>query len=154
MISSIGPELRSSLFVSDLGPRKRDAALLEMARRAMAVGIARDAGVVHRALLQRERFGTTAIGRGVALPNARSIAVTEPGLAVARSRRGIDWGAPDDEAVHLILLLLSPAETALGQHHDLLARLVAAVRSARARQRLLEAVDSAAVVNVLREALP
>ena len=154
MISSIGPALRSSLFISDLGLRKRDAALLEMARRTMASGIARDAGVVHRALLHRERFGTTAIGRGVALPNARSIAVTEPALVVARSRRGIDWGAPDDAAVHLILLLVSPAETSLSQHHDLLARLVAAIRPSRARQRLLEAVDCVAVANVLREALP
>jgi mannitol/fructose-specific phosphotransferase system IIA component (Ntr-type) len=154
MITSFGPTLRSSLFIADLGVRKRDAALHELTRRAAAHGPVRDSDIAHRALLQRERLGSTAVGRGIAFPNARSITVAEPCLAFARSRRGIDWGAPDGEPVHLVFLLLMPPETAVTHHHEALARVAAAVRSTRARQKLLEASGADEVASLLREAMP
>lgn len=153
MISSIGPMLRTSLFVADLGPRKRDAALLEMARRAGAHGAVRDPDVVLRALLLRERLGPTALGRGLAVPNARSIASIEPALIAARSRRGIEWGAPDGEPVHLVLALLVPPEVPAAQFLEWLGQIAGAARPARARAKLMEA-PAAAAAALLRELIP
>ena len=39
--------------------------------------------------LLRERVGCSALGKGVALPHARSVAVRSMRLIVARSRRGV-----------------------------------------------------------------
>jgi mannitol/fructose-specific phosphotransferase system IIA component (Ntr-type) len=153
MISSIGPTLDPTLFIADLGTRKRDSALLEMARRACAQGAVCEIEVVHHALLMRERLGTTAVGRGIAIPNVRSIAVTEPCLVVARSRRGVEWAAADSDPVHVMLMLLSPAEFPVAHHLDLLARVVTAARASRARQKLLDAESAADAAAVLREVL-
>jgi len=153
MISSIGPTLDPTLFIADLGVRKRDSALLEMTRRACAQGAVCEVDVVHHALLLRERLGTTALGRGLAVPNVRSIAVTDPCLVVARSRRGVDWAAADSDPVHVVLLLLSPAEFSLAHHVDLLARVITAARAPRARVKLLDAESAVDAATVLREVL-
>ena len=92
---TLGPELHLSLVIPDLAHRRRDSALLEMIRRAHEAGAVRDPDMLRATLLLRERLGSTAVGRGVALPNARSLLVHEARLVVGRSRRGIDWGAVD-----------------------------------------------------------
>jgi len=138
-ISIVPSVLHPAQFILDLGPRKKEAALQFMLTRAHASGGVRQIDPVHDALLMRERLGSTAIGKGVAVPHGRALAVVEPRLIVARSTRGIEWGAADALPVQLVLLALSPAETSLAAHMDWLARVIAAVRPARTRTRLIEA---------------
>jgi len=153
MAITIAPTVRSTtLFVPELGPRKKDSALHYLVARAAAAGIVREPDAVQDALALRERLGATAIGKGVAIPNARSLGIIEPQLVFARSTRGIDWGAPDELPVHLVLLALSPAETSLDAHLDFVARLAAATRLSRQRTRLLEATDGDAVAALVRSA--
>ena len=149
----VGPELHPSLVIPDLGLRGKEAALLDRARRARDAGRARDPERVRAALLVRERWGSTSPGRGMAFPNARSLLVDEVCIVLARSRRGIDWAAPDEEPVHLIVLLLSPAETSVEVHHEALTRIVTGVKPARVRTRLLEAQGAEAIAALAREAI-
>ena len=152
MTTSIGSSVHGlSLCIPELGPRKRDTVFQELAAHAQRSGVVRDAALLHQTLCLRERLGSTCIGKGVALPNARSIAVIEPRLIVARSRRGIDWKAADGAVVQLVLAVLSPAEQTVDAHHDLLARAFAAVRLQKHRTRLLEAPDAAAMAALMRE---
>jgi mannitol/fructose-specific phosphotransferase system IIA component (Ntr-type) len=152
MTTAIGlPILDSSLFIPELRPKKKESALHEMATRALEIGAVRDPDLLHETLVMRERLATTGVGKGVAIPNARSIAVVEPRLFVARSRRGIAWGAHDGQLVHLVLLALSPSEVSEEAHHDLLARALGAVRLQRSRQKLLDAPGFDAVATILRE---
>jgi nitrogen PTS system EIIA component len=153
MAITIGPELHLSLIIPDLGHRRKDSALLEMTRRAQERGTVRDAELLRATLLLRERLGSTAVGRGVALPNARSLFVNEPGLVVGRSRRGIDWSAADGMPVQLVMLLLSPPDVPPDLHHEMLARVAAAVKPVRLRTRLLDAGDADAMAVRLREAM-
>ena len=60
------------------------------------------------ALLGRERFGTTAIGEGIALPHVVSDVIDQPIAALGLSREGIDFASLDGEPVHLCYLLLLP----------------------------------------------
>jgi mannitol/fructose-specific phosphotransferase system IIA component (Ntr-type) len=87
----------------------------------------------------------------VALPHARSLTVTRPQVVIGRSRRGIDWSAPDGMPVTLILLALTPGEWSEEAHHALLARVSAVARLQRKRQRLLDATSFADVADVLGE---
>lgn len=153
MTTSIGLELHPSLVIPDLAHRKKESALLEMVRAAHTLGVLEDPELVRATLLVRERLGGTAIGRGVALPNARTLFVDEQRLIVARSRRGIDWSAPDASPVQLVLLLLSPPECPPEGHHETLLRLAQAVRTARMRTRLLDADAAELFTTRLREAL-
>jgi len=87
----------------------------------------------------------------VAVPNIRSIAVLEPRLVVARSRRGIDWKAPDTVPVKLVFLVLTPADSSLDMHYDSVSRAVAFARLQRHRQRLIDAESARAMAAVLRD---
>jgi mannitol/fructose-specific phosphotransferase system IIA component (Ntr-type) len=78
------------------------------------------------------------VGHGFAVPNARSLLVTRPVLLLGRSRHGVDWGAADGAPARVIVLVISPAEMSAPCHVDAVARVVAATRAARARQRLFE----------------
>src|SRR2546421_149374 len=138
-ISIVPSVLHPAQFILDLGPRKKEAALQLMLTRAHASGAVRQIDPVHDALLTRERLGSTAIGKGVAVPHARALAVVEPRLVIARSTRGIEWGAQDGLPIQLVLLALSPAETPLAAHIDWLARVIAAGGPARPRARPVEA---------------
>lgn len=61
-----------------------------------------------RGLLQRESTMTTYLGAGVALPHVRVKMERRYVLAIGRSRSGVRYdGTKDDEAVHLILMLIA-----------------------------------------------
>ena len=111
MISAFGAaQLDPSLYIPELKVRRKPAVLEELVRIAAHAGVVREPEVLCASLGVRERLFGTGIGKGVAVPHLRSIAVIEPRLVIARSRRGLAWGASDGAAVQLVLLVLSPAE--------------------------------------------
>ena len=61
------------------------------------------------ALKDRERIGSTALGKGVALPHAELAGDIRRFMLFARLHRAIDFGAQDDEPVDLVFLVLWPA---------------------------------------------
>lgn len=142
--------LDPTLYIPDLTTAGKEAALAELVSRAHQAGVVRGPEPLLDLLVMRERLGSTAIGKGVALPHARSLTVHRWQLVVARSRRGIDWDAPDELPVTLILLTLTPGEWGEEAHHALLGRVAALARPQRNRQRLLDAAGFEDVASVLR----
>jgi PTS system fructose-specific IIA component/PTS system nitrogen regulatory IIA component len=64
---------------------------------------------VIRAVMKRERLGSTGIGAGLAVPHVKqSPHVPKIMGAFGRAPEGIEFGAIDGEPVHLLFLLLSP----------------------------------------------
>ena len=153
-ITTVAPVFDSSLFIPELRTRRKESVLNELVQRARLAGAVRDADSLLELLMLRERLGSTALGKGVAVPNARSLAVVEPRLLVARSRRGLEWDAPDGLPVSLVLLTLSPSELSDEAHHGFVARAVGLSRLQRNRQRLLEAESVDAVATLVREVAP
>jgi mannitol/fructose-specific phosphotransferase system IIA component (Ntr-type) len=148
------PVLDSSLYIPELKARTKESGLAQLVTVAHRSGAVRGAGQLLELLRLRERLGTTALGKGVAVPHARSLTVDRPSLVVARSHRGVEWDAPDGLPANLFLLVLSPGEWGEEAHHAFLARAVGAARLQRNRQRLLEAESFDDVAGVLREAHP
>ncbi len=81
-----------------------------------------DPGPVLRALTRREQAGSTALGNRFAIPHARIAGIDEPVTLLIRLAAGIEFQAPDHEAVDLFLFILVP----LDDHHAHL-QLLAAV---------------------------
>lgn len=125
----------------DLRHRRRDGALKQLIELALARGTVRDAAWALQALLRRERIVSTSPGKGIAVPNARSISVVRPWLGLARSARGVEWPSADDEPVHLVLCVLSPAGISLERHRARVASALHAVRLQKQRHWLLGAVE-------------
>jgi nitrogen PTS system EIIA component len=79
--------------------------------RAGAIPAAQEAEIL-AAVLHREELGTTAIGRGVAVPHARHPAITKVVATIGFSPAGMDFDSLDRKPVHLLVLVLSPLDAA------------------------------------------
>jgi len=78
--------------------------------------------IVFDALLERERLGSTGLGRGIALPHARLPQVARTVAAFIQLTDGVDFDAVDGQPVDLAFAMLVPNE-ATEEHLQLLARL-------------------------------
>lgn len=68
-----------------------------------------EANVILDALIERERLGTTGVGRGVALPHTRLIGLNKIFCAFMKTAP-IDFESVDGKLVDLVFLLLVPEE--------------------------------------------
>ena len=152
MVGTIAPSIfDSSLYIPDLKVRRKESVLHEMVECAHRAGAVTSAEPLHRLLALRESLGATSPGRCIAVPAARSLVVPEPRIVVARSRRGIEWGAGDGLPVQLVFLVLSPSDCGDSVHLDLIARIAAAARPVRSRQKMLEGPGFEPIASTLRE---
>ena len=87
-----------------------------------AAGNITDQEAYKAAILKRESEGTTAVGNGIAVPHAKCDAVMTPGLAAITVPEGVDYQAPDGEAVQLLFMIAAPMDGDL--HLEILSRLV------------------------------
>ena len=149
MMSAGAPVLDSTLYISELKTRRPSSVLNEMVACVGCARAVRDPALLRDTLALRERLRLTPVLKSVAVPNARSIAVVESRVVVARSHRGIDWSASDELPVHVVLLVLSPPDLSVEAHLETVARAASVARLQRHRQRLLDATAFAAVAQVL-----
>ena len=63
-----------------------------------------------KSVKEREKIGSTGIGNGVAIPHAKTKAVGEMVVALARSVEGLPYRSIDGEPVDIVFLILSPPE--------------------------------------------
>ncbi len=122
-------------------------ALLDLSARASEITKI-DARMIYDTLLQRERLGSTGLGRGIAVPHVKLNGL--PGIVClfARLTKPIDFESQDGEPVDLIFLLLAP-DHAGGDHLKALARISRLVREPAALERLRSAPDLTALKRAL-----
>ncbi|MBN9188377.1 MAG: PTS sugar transporter subunit IIA, partial [Microbacterium sp.] len=87
------------------------AVIRALARLVVAEGRATDAEALFADAWEREEKDETGLPGGIAIPHAKSPAVTVPSLAFARLSPGVDFGAPDGPA-DLVFLIAAPADAA------------------------------------------
>jgi PTS system fructose-specific IIC component len=89
----------------------KSAVIRALAARVVAQGRATDAEALYADAWDREQKDETGLPGGIAIPHAKSAAVTTPSLAFARLKPGVDFGAPDG-AADLVFLIAAPADAA------------------------------------------
>ena len=109
-----------------------------------------DADALSEAILVREGLGSTAIGRGVAIPHAKAPAAHELVAAFGRSKTGIEFASIDGEPVHLIFLLASPPDSQRA-HLKALAHIARLMRKQDLHARILEARDAEEILALFAE---
>jgi mannitol/fructose-specific phosphotransferase system IIA component (Ntr-type) len=113
---------------------------------------AMDPDPVLEVVMAREQLGSTGIGNGVAIPHGRLADLSEPVLALARHKDGIDFDAIDGKPVHIAILLLVPQE-ADRRHLELLAHLARTLQQEHMRREIMEA-ETAEAVSQIFSSLP
>ena len=136
---------------TQLDAGEKEAAIREMAELAAATGKVADVGELVRVALAREAQGTTGLGEEIAIPHAKTDAVTAPVVGFARSAEGIDWGSLDGTLAKLVFMISVPEAAAGDEHLRILALLSRKLMDEDFRARLQSAPDKAAILRVLSE---
>jgi PTS system fructose-specific IIC component len=134
-----------------LGSGDKEAAIREMAGLLGGTGKVTDVEELVAAALRREEQGTTGLGEEIAIPHAKTDAVTAPVVGFARSAEGVEWGSLDGTKARLVFMIAVPRAAAGDEHLRILALLSRKLMDAGFRERLTAAPDEAAVLDVLRE---
>jgi len=148
----IGEFLEEDLYIPELAAVDKDGALKEMVDAIVRAGRVREGGLLLETLRQRERLGSTGIGRGVAVPHGRTLAITRLAVVLARSQQGIDFEAVDGKPVQLLFLTVAPPQERSNLYLPVLGKIVETVKSAKNRRRLLAASNFDEVSEILEEA--
>lgn len=130
---------------------RKDDAIREMAELLAASGKVADAAELVRVAFAREDQGTTGLGEEIAIPHAKTDAVTAPVVGFARSAEGIEWGAPDGTKARLVFMIAVPEAAAGDEHLRILALLSRELMVPEFRERLAGAANVGAVLGVLGE---
>ena len=134
-------------IIASLKATNKKDALQELAAIAAAkTGL--DEREIFNMLLQRERLGSTGLGRGIAIPHVKLNALREIVCLFARLDVPIEYESHDGEPVDLVFMLLAP-EDASGDHLKALARISRLVREPSVLDDLRNAPDAAALHSAL-----
>ena len=104
-----------------------------------------------KAVLSRERKGSTGFGHGVAVPHVKSPKVEEILVTIGISEKGIDFKALDKQPVYSLFLLLSP-EDRPEEHLDAMEAIFANLSQEQFRKFLKQASSAEEIMTLLDEA--
>ena len=136
-----------------LNAGERDEAIAEVIDALVAAGAVspelRDEFV--KAIVKREKRGSTGFGHGVAVPHVKHPAITRMVVAIAISPNGVEFNALDKQPVYSIFLLLSP-EDKPEDHLDAMEAIFGNLSQETFRRFLRQARDVQDVLTLLEEA--
>ena len=142
-------------LVVDIAASTKEAALKELLAAIQGAGsfAAKVAKSLQKRIVEREAIGSTGLGNGVAVPHVKSDDIDKVALVVARSKRGLEWSAIDGRPVHIVFLLVSPADEP-ESHLQCLRWIAGLARNPDFRRFFMDAADAKAVRELLREMEP
>lgn len=126
----------------------KEQAIDQMVELQAKSGSLKDKEAYKQAILAREQMSSTAIEAGIAVPHAKSDAVTAPSLCAMTLQKGVDYGAMDGQPSDLFFMIAAPVDGDL--HLEILSHLmvllmdpvfVAALRGAKNPQDFLAVID-------------
>jgi len=104
-----------------------------------------------KAIIKREKRGSTGFGHGVAVPHVKHPAISKMVVAVAISASGVEFNALDRQPVYSIFLLLSP-EDKPEDHLDAMEAIFGNLSQETFRRFLRQAKNVEDVLTLLEEA--
>jgi len=145
----LGDLITDNGVIPSLQATTKKQCLQELANRAAGLtGIPQRS--IFETLLQRERLGSTGLGRGIAVPHVKFKDLDRIVCIFARLNAPIDFEAPDNEPVDLIFLLLAP-EHASGDHLKALARISRLLREPNISSCLRSLSDTQKILHILQQ---
>ncbi|MBT9613069.1 MAG: PTS sugar transporter subunit IIA [Burkholderiales bacterium] len=134
-MSLISSLLKPEYVLLDLDAGSKDLLFGEIARH-IAPALQLDPKLVEKSLVTREKLGSTGLGQGVAIPHGRIKQLKQAAGIFIRTRDPVPFGAPDNEPVRLLFVLLVP-EHATDLHLQILSELAQLFGDRTLRERLL-----------------
>lgn len=130
--------LTRDTIILDLHARSKESVIDEIIETLDQAGKLRNKEEYKTAILAREQQSTTGIGEGIAIPHAKTGAVSQPAIAFGRSKQGVDYESLDGQKAHLFFMIAA-SEGANNEHLQTLSRLSSFLMDPAFKKKLEEA---------------
>ena len=107
--------------------------------------------LVVKALLERERLGSTSVGDGFAIPHCKIDGLKQLELSLIRFSEPVDFGAANDEPVRFFFVVVSPPDQPAA-HLQLLSQIARVLKRKELRDELLHGSDPEEIIESIRNA--
>ena len=109
------------------------------------------AETIMKVLLERERLGSTGIGKGIAIPHGKLPELKTLVMACGICRQGVDFDSLDNKPAYLFFLILAPENNA-ELHLQMLAKLSKYLKMPAFITDLLNAETPAEIIKIINQA--
>ncbi|MCM3720177.1 PTS fructose transporter subunit IIABC [Fictibacillus phosphorivorans] len=142
--------LTKDTMILNLKASSKESVIDELIGQLDAAGKLNNKEDYKKAILARENQSTTGIGEGIAIPHAKTNAVSQPTIAFGRSHDGIDYESLDGQNAHLFFMIAA-YEGANNDHLATLSRLSSflmdtdfrkKLETASTKEEILQAIDT------------
>jgi PTS system nitrogen regulatory IIA component len=140
--------IHKDAILTDLIARDKKTVIQEMAIPAATI-LKVDLSEIIKVLLDRERLGSTGIGRGIAIPHGKLKSIEFPFLGLGISRKGVEFDSLDGMSAHLFFLLITP-EQSTGTHLKVLSQIARILKNDVFKNSLLNAHDSQDILSIIQ----
>ena len=131
---------------SDISSKKRALQELAGLLASSQAGLKEDD--VFDSLLERERLGSTGLGHGVAIPHGRIASISGATAAVLRLNKAVDYDAPDDTPVDILIGLIVP-EDSTTEHLEILSCLAEVLSKEDSRTKIRKALSADELTTII-----
>jgi len=143
--------LTEDMILPEIVSQERDAVLGEMVNFLKNKGAVVNDKELSERLMQREKLGSTVIGKGVAIPHCKLEEVRTPLLALAISKRGVDFASVDGKLTHVFFLVITPPDDP-SLNLQILASIAQLLRQSPSLQKkILGAINPLKMVEIIRQ---
>lgn len=138
---------------TNLTSNGRDAAIGELLDHLVKAGTVNEdqRDEFHKAIIKREKKGSTGFGHGVAVPHIKHEKIEQMSIAIGICQDGLDFNSLDGLPVHCVFLLLSPEERP-SEHLEAMEAVFGNLSQETFRSFLFQASSTEDVVTLLGEA--
>jgi nitrogen PTS system EIIA component len=140
--------LQKNGILTNLESTDKSEILTQMGKYLSSLFDLKDQEHIVRKILDREAEMSTGIGYGIAIPHARVEGIDKLYMIAGRSVKGIDFNSIDEQPVHLIFMMLSPAN-ASSQYTHILSSLSRVMSYEEIRNSLVESDDAEKFLGII-----
>ena len=141
---------RDSILVNIESKSKKN--ILETISENLANGDSSQKDTIFDKLYEREKLGTTAFGKGIAIPHARIPDIKSPKILFMKLSEGIDFDALDKKKVDLIFSLIVP-DTKEDSHIEILSKVASLADSEALTQKIRSMSDEQEILDLIKNNL-
>lgn len=137
------------LFLPVIKAKSKDELFEEIVDQFVKVKYLKNREILLEMLHQREKLGSTGIGKKVAIPHGRTTSASEIMIAFGKSETGIEYDAIDGKPVHLIFMIIAPPQDENNMYLPILGKTVEILDKTKNRNKLMDAISYEEFIDII-----
>jgi PTS system fructose-specific IIC component len=140
--------LNEKVIIMDLESKTKPEIINELVEVLYNCGKIKNREMFVKSVLDREKLGSTGIGKGIAIPHGKVEGIEGVVVALGLSRNGVEFDSLDDKPVHSVFLIAANPDNS-SHYLKTLAKLSRIVRFPDFRTKLMDAEKPSEVIDVI-----